>query len=130
MKALDLSRSPSNVLGRFPITLRSAAIGIGMRWLAGITGPCSGGPGGPPPPPPPPPPPGGPPPRGAFRRRAAAKATLSRSPASGAALEEVEIAGVGPVGVEGAVEVEVSPGAIVVCVAVVVVPMTLLDVGG
>ena len=125
MKALDLSRSPSNVLGRFPITLRSAATGIGMRWLAGITGPCPGGPGGPPPPPP-----GGPPPRGAFRRRAAAKATLSRSPASGAAAEDVEAVGVGPVGAEGAVEAEVSPGAIVVCVAVVVVPMTLLDIDG
>ena len=129
MKALDLSRSPSNVLGRFPITLRSAATGISMRWLAGITGPCPGGPGGPPPPPPPPPP-GGPPPRGAFRRRAAAKATLSRSPASGAVVEDVEAAGVDPVGAEGAVEVEVSLGAIVVCVAVVVVPMTPLDVDG
>ena len=45
-------------------------------------------------------------------------------------MEDVETAGAGPVGAEGAVEAEVSPGATVVCVAVVVVPMTPLDVDG
>jgi hypothetical protein len=44
-------------------------------------------------------------------------------------VEDVEAGGAGPAGAEGAVEAEVSPGARVVCVAVVVVPMTLSDVG-
>ena len=104
MKALALSRSPLNVLGRFPIAFRSADTGIGTRWLGGIIGPPPGGPGGPGGPPPPPPgfPPGGPPLLGPVLWRAAAKAVLSCSLASGAA----GAAGGGPEGAAGVVGAE------------------------
>jgi len=130
MKALALSQSPSNVLGRFPITFISAGTGIGTRWLGGITSPCPGGPGGPSGLPPPPGfPPGGPPQPGAVRQRAVARVALSCSLASGAA----GAAGGGPAGAAGALVMEgpvlvVSPGARVVTGAVVVVPIVRIDV--
>jgi len=131
MKALALSCSPLNVLGRFPIAFKSVGTGIGTRWLGGITSPCPGSPSSPGglPPPPPEPPPGEPPLPGPVLWRAVAKAVLSHSPALGAA----GAAGGDPegavevVGVDGAVGV-VSLGAIVVAGAIVVVPIILVNV--
>jgi hypothetical protein len=136
MKALALSCSPLNVLSRFPITLRSAAIGIGTRWLGGITSPWPGGPGSPPLPLPPPGfSPIDSPPLGPVLQRAVARAALSYSPMSmGAPVGEADVAAVGMAG--GAVVVDVvravrvmSLGAMVVAGAIVVVPIGVFDVG-
>ena len=103
MKALALSHSPSNILGRFPIAFRSVGTRIGTRWLDGIIGPCPGGPGSPGGPPPSPGfPPSGPPLPGPVLWRAAARAVLSCSPAS----EAAGAAGGGPEGATGVVGAE------------------------
>jgi hypothetical protein len=130
MKALALSCSPFNTLGRFPICFKSAATGIGTRCWGGITSPLASGPGGLPLPPPLGFPPGGPPPLEPVLHRAAAKAALSHSLAStGAAAEVVDadVAGMVVVAVAVGADREVSPGARVVARAVVVVPISIFD---